>query len=227
MTDSTARFNKVVFSPREVQAVMAKDLANHSDASLRGLISTNPLAPAEILAGLADDPLDSVRVRLPENPSTPDRALAKLAGDPEPLVRWRVARNDNTPSEALAKLADDRYIYIQLEVAASASSPKVLAKLALGFSGFSSRQASANRASLSEDLWVGNICLYYVRLAIFRITRPRPLFYNFSPPLVYALQPRIPLTAHQHDLHPAGFVRGVCGLAQLEQKATPLWPILP
>jgi hypothetical protein len=80
--------------------------------------------PSLLLAVLADDEDEVVRMSVARNPNTPIDALIKLANTDESIVvRSEVASNPSTPSDVLAKLAEDDSILVSTSALASLHKP--------------------------------------------------------------------------------------------------------
>jgi hypothetical protein len=86
--------NNVVNNPNAPQALLAKT----------NLSAINPNTSPELLAKLADDPYNEIRILVAGNVSTPRATLEKLAGDDDWWVRAQVAGNPSTPVRTLYEL---------------------------------------------------------------------------------------------------------------------------
>ena len=77
------------------------DRLDHAEYRVRRKISININTPPEVLAYLANDKDEWVRIGVAWNKNTPPEVLAKLVEDVDRGVRRGVARNKNTPPEIL------------------------------------------------------------------------------------------------------------------------------
>lgn len=103
----------------DTQAAAAKAAETHAAmlaaAALQAknrAAASNPSTPSEVLANLAEDDDEVVRVGVAYNPTTSPEVLLRLAGDADWSVRLAVVRNPRTPPEAYTILAsgDDQHV---------------------------------------------------------------------------------------------------------------------
>jgi very-short-patch-repair endonuclease len=80
-----------------------RDLATHSDESVRQLVAGHPSCAAETLAALARDPSSSTRLNIARSEAAPAHLLAQLASDTEWTVREAAWSNPNCPKDAQAR----------------------------------------------------------------------------------------------------------------------------
>ncbi len=114
-------------TPPEILAL----LAGEAEETIRVGVAWNKKTSPEVLAGLASDGVATVRNGVAHNLNTPTEVLARLAGDTDAEVRWGVAGNDHTPPEILARLAGDKEVLVRDRVAWNKRTPReVLARLA-------------------------------------------------------------------------------------------------
>ncbi len=106
-------------------------LAGEAEETIRVGVAWNKNTPAEVLARLATDRYAPVRNAVTHNLNTGIEDLERLAGDEDVEVRRGVANNDHTLPEVLARLAGDEIMEVR-ETAAwkRHMPPKVLVHLA-------------------------------------------------------------------------------------------------
>ncbi len=92
-------------SPGKTQRVRL--LAGSGDPRIRESAALSHHAPADVLAGLAQDPVASVRGCVARNERAGLALLWALAGDPDPLVRGWVAAHRGVPPDLLELLSAD------------------------------------------------------------------------------------------------------------------------
>jgi hypothetical protein len=120
----------VASNPSAPSDVLAR-LAENESMMVRMSVASNPSAPPELLVRFTKDKSEVVRMSVARNPNTPPKAFARLAKDDE-TVKLEVASNPRTPPDVLAQLAKGSEA-VRLEVARNLSAPpKALARLAKG-----------------------------------------------------------------------------------------------
>jgi hypothetical protein len=97
----------------------------------RPLVAASPETPRHVLAELAHDSDENVRIAIAHNPTTPPNVLAELVCDKNPAVQNNLAQNPATPPDIIAQLAGDRDPFIREAVAKNpAASPQIFTLLA-------------------------------------------------------------------------------------------------
>ena len=117
-SDPTVRAT-VARTPRTPIRVL-EALAPSLDTGVRAGVAQNPRASARLLEALAADRHRTVRVAAAANPAAPPGALRRLAGDAVAAVRAEAAMNEATPPGTLRVLCDDADV---LTAAAAAANP--------------------------------------------------------------------------------------------------------
>ena len=110
-------------TPRTPTRVL-KALAPSLDTDVRAGVAQNPRAPARLLEGLAADQHRTVRATVAANPAAPPGALRRLAGDAVAAVRREAAMNESTPPGALRLLCDDADVLVAATAAANPSTDR-------------------------------------------------------------------------------------------------------
>jgi hypothetical protein len=109
-------------SPQSPPAMLA-ELAGDQNQAVRLAVAKNANAPPAALAELALDQDRHTRSAVAKNANTPGPALAELANQQDKEIRGRVAANANTPLSVLAKLARDQDLKVRAGVAVNANTP--------------------------------------------------------------------------------------------------------
>ncbi len=114
-------------TPPEILALLAGEV----EERIRVGVAWNKKTSPEVLSGLAKDKIEAVRNGVAHNQNTRPEDLSCLAGDKSMEVRRGVAGNDQTPPEVLRRLASDLIVEVG-ETAAwkKGIPPDVLVRLA-------------------------------------------------------------------------------------------------
>jgi len=135
-------------------------------------LAQNPSTPPEILAELAKDKDEFVRINVAGNPETPPEILVELAKDIDKYVRIRVAYNPNTPPESLVELAKDEDEEVRLYIKRNPSTPpETLAELSKNTLEWErpeikeeeSFNLSMRKTSISDQEIINNTIFYFTK----------------------------------------------------------------
>ena len=102
---------------------LLRDLASHSDPTVRATVARTPRTPARVLEALAPSLDTEVRAGVAHNPRAPARLLEALAADKHRTVRAAVAANPAAPAGALRRLAGDAVAAVRAEAAMNEATP--------------------------------------------------------------------------------------------------------
>ncbi|WP_423916806.1 hypothetical protein [Candidatus Poriferisodalis sp.] len=134
-------------------ARLLRDLASHSDPTVRATVGRAPRAPVRVLEALAPSLDTEVRVAVAANPASPARLLDALAADPHRSVRAAASANHATPPVVLERLSRDRVVLVRRRVAANcATPPGVLRGLCEDPDSQAAAEAAANPATDRTDM---------------------------------------------------------------------------
>jgi hypothetical protein len=103
-----------------------KKQASHLNRCARYMAAGSPSTPPNVLAALALDTLDQIKLRVAENTSTPVAILEQLAFDINAEVRLAAAENANAPGLLLEILAQDISDDVRFGIAENYKTPAAI-----------------------------------------------------------------------------------------------------
>jgi len=109
--------------PQDSDLTQWIDWAHHVDWRIRAAVAGNRSTPPKVLAWLAEDPQDFVRITVAGNAHTPKPVLKRLAEADDWRIRAEVAHNPHAAAWIIARLACDRVLAVRQETAAHPKLP--------------------------------------------------------------------------------------------------------
>ena len=115
-------------------------------------MAINPTTSAWVLADIAKENDEYVRLNLAEDPNAPSAFLRLLAKDKDYRIRSRVAENSNAPEALLKQLAKDKVSFVRGSVASNPNTPEDLLTLLSEDKDNGVRESVAENSNASENL---------------------------------------------------------------------------